>query len=366
MGSGRHSSPQIIDYVKTGLQDISLEGHGMEALEGPGSDEELPERRPFEKDPNEVLEWVINTEPSSMKEFDQDPNMSNIAPGGVESHLPEYEKFIQESIAYKDWLLSNIRQIGRLESGNPDLMIGIGVKVRSQLGAFNSLRKMSHRRQQSLIKMTFNLDWDPARFIHDQDSHDQRLASPQNDLENVVCLTGSWNNAQPATVVEYMGQTWPGTGQYIITLLQELIRLPKGQECSYQLPEHGSSRPNIHGLKNAQLTADTDNLDKLAFSLQNPGQESTNNASDIPCDSANPPIHDKPEDSRPTGTKAILRPLGSLTTKGNHAVASSGNIFESGDGRARFLALCVNTGAIYKTLAEIETSNVKSDAVAFN
>ncbi|KAJ5320654.1 hypothetical protein N7508_000937 [Penicillium antarcticum] len=188
MGSGRHSSPQIIDYVKTGLQDISLEGHGMEALEGPGSDEELPERRPFEKDPNEVLEWVINTEPSSMKEFDQDPNMSNIAPGG--GRIP----FARESIAYKDWLLSNIRQIGRLESGNPDLMIGIGVKVRSRLGAFNSLRKMSHRRQQSLIKMTFNLDWDPARFIHDQDSHDQRLASPQNDLENVA--HGTMHNLQ--------------------------------------------------------------------------------------------------------------------------------------------------------------------------
>lgn len=79
--------------------------------------------------------------------------------------------------------------------------------------------------------MTFNLDWDPAHFIQNQDAHGPGFNVLSNSLEKIVCLTGSWNNAQAATVMDYMDQTWPGTGKYIITLLKELIRLPKGQEC---------------------------------------------------------------------------------------------------------------------------------------
>jgi hypothetical protein len=77
-------------------------------------------------------------------------------------------------------------------------------------------------------------------------------------------------------VMEYISQTWPGTWEYIINWLNELIYLPKDQECSYkrskkyfvdtklvdvtldQLPGHRSSQPNIPGPmprpKNTQLT----------------------------------------------------------------------------------------------------------------
>ncbi|KAJ5346952.1 uncharacterized protein N7506_000205 [Penicillium brevicompactum] len=229
---------QIINHVTSGLQEIDPGGDDKEASEGSVSDDELLTRKPFEKNPHEVLEWVINTEPepSGVKDRDQDANTFDTTEEQIGFQLPEYEKFIQESMAYKDWLLPNICQIGRLEPGSPNLMRDIGLKVRSQLGAFTLLRKMSHRRAQSLIKMTYNLDWDPANFIHNQYFHDQGLSLPPIDLEEVVCLTGSWSNAQAATVADYMGQTWPGTGKYIMTLLKELICLPKGQECVCKSP----------------------------------------------------------------------------------------------------------------------------------
>lgn len=217
-------------------QEKELEADDKEATEGSVSDSELLERRPFEKDSKDVLNWVNNTEPFG--EPDQDANTSNMTQEEIGFQLPEYEKFIQQSVAYKDWLLSNIRKIGRLEPGNPDLMLDIGSQVRSQLRAFNLLSKMSHRRPQSLIKMTFNLDWDPAHFIRDQDAHGPGFNVLLDNLEKVVCLTGSWNNAQAATVLKYMDQTWPGTGKYIITLLKDLIRLPKGQECSRKARNH--------------------------------------------------------------------------------------------------------------------------------
>jgi hypothetical protein len=114
------------------------------------------------------------------------------------------------------------------------------------------------------------------------------------------------------------------------------------------------------------LSHDTENIDKLAFSLQNPGQERINDAPNISFDPAESPLPNKPEDSLPTNTKAIQKSTGSSTTRGNNPVASSSKPFESENERARYLALCVNTGAIYKILAEIETSSLNSDANAFS
>jgi hypothetical protein len=109
------------------------------------------------------------------------------------------------------------------------------------------------------------------------------------------------------------------------------------------------------------LNNDAENLDKLASSLQNPGQVSTNSASNTPRDSSNTPIHDEPVHSLP-----IQSSSDSSTTNDGHTAANSSGQSQSGDRQTRFLALCVNTGAIYKTLAEIETSSLRSDAVAFS
>lgn len=117
------------------------------------------------------------------------------------------------------------------------------------------------------------------------------------------------------------------------------------------------------------LSHDTEKLNKLAFSLQNPGQERPNDTPNISCDSANTPLSKKPEDSLPTNTKAtkdIQKSTDSSTTQDNNLVASSSKPFKSENERARYLALYINTGAIYKTLAEVETSSLKSDTIAFS
>ncbi|KAJ5814050.1 uncharacterized protein N7503_000800 [Penicillium pulvis] len=111
---------------------------------------------------------------------------------------------------------------------------------------------------------------------------------------------------------------------------------------------------------------DTEDLDKLAFSLQNPGQESTEDTSNIPRSSADTPISNDHQGLPPTSSKGGEISSDSSTTKKTLDVACSSKTLQPSDGQARFLALCVNTGTIYKTLAEIETSNVKSDAAAFS
>ncbi|KAJ5225482.1 hypothetical protein N7468_006707 [Penicillium chermesinum] len=103
----------IINYVILDRPGKELEIDEKEALEGSVSDGELLERLPFEKDSKDVLDWINNAE--SFGELDQDADTSIMDQGEVGLELPEYpeyEKFIQGSVAYKDWLLSSIRGTG--------------------------------------------------------------------------------------------------------------------------------------------------------------------------------------------------------------------------------------------------------------
>ncbi|RYP68070.1 hypothetical protein DL769_005598 [Monosporascus sp. CRB-8-3] len=110
--------------------------------------------------------------------------------------------------------------------------------------------------------------------------------------------------------------------------------------------------------------AEGGDIDSLAYSLQNPGSVATDQtwsrnsptatSSSVTANSqlsaVGPPGEDSSDQAtedateRPTSIKDAQQP----TT------------------RPKFLALCVNTGGIYKTLAEINTKNITSDAEAFS
>ncbi|PGG95740.1 hypothetical protein AJ79_09893 [Helicocarpus griseus UAMH5409] len=228
----RQKSEEIIEL----LASPNLEAdHGRKAYEESiseeGENDELSKRQSFEKPSDIVSKWLSGLEAS---EDIQDAPEDIGGDSRVPFQLPDYEKFIKQSDAYQ-WLLFKIHQHGRLTFGDPDLMCGIGVRVQNQLRAQEPLRRIS-RRRPSLVRMTFNLDWNPVQFIQDRS-----LAS--HALDKVLCLTGSWDEAQAATVAEYMGQTWPVTGKHIITLLQELISLPVGRECFFSQDQ--VRQPNV-------------------------------------------------------------------------------------------------------------------------
>ncbi|RSL51069.1 hypothetical protein CEP54_011613 [Fusarium duplospermum] len=88
------------------------------------------------------------------------------------------------------------------------------------------------------------LDWSDAyRWLlakilqHDRLSFGGTKVPFKEALPKMLCLVGSWDEAQALTVADYMNQTWPESGQPLITLLQELVSLPEGEECSYQMPQ---------------------------------------------------------------------------------------------------------------------------------
>ncbi|KAL7930282.1 hypothetical protein V8C35DRAFT_330632 [Trichoderma chlorosporum] len=179
-----------------------------------------------------VEQWVNETSPLENEEVGPFPKDDHI------DQLLHYKEFIRESDAYH-WLLAKIRQYGLLNFEKAEALLEIRMKIWNQLGAQEPLRRMSSWKRPFAVKMTFSFDWDSARSLRGIDS-----ALPYKEtLSRAVCLTGSWNEGQAATVRDYMDQTWPRSGHTLIALMQTLLSIPEGQECSYQAPEFISSKP---------------------------------------------------------------------------------------------------------------------------
>lgn len=235
-----------VSAEKSDLDEADRNNAFEESFNDEGEADELSERRLFKKPADMLFNWIeavelststpeesgqsIRDAPSS-EDFDVEVD---VPPATTKKQvlfqLPDYKKFVQQSNAYQ-WLISRIRQHSRLAFGDPNLMFDIGASIRNQLRVEESLRRLSRRRPPTLVSMTINLDWNPIHFVQDQG-----LASPSSDvLGKVLCLSGSWDEAQATTVMEYIEQTWPITGEPIISLLHELISLPEGQECTCKL-----------------------------------------------------------------------------------------------------------------------------------
>lgn len=206
------------------LDDTGTELHTSGSSED-GESDELAERTLFSKPRAMVMQWVGNVEISPIAAEECTQGMDVDLEKHIATRLSSYRSFIKESEAY-NWLLNKIRQYDQLDFQNAEAMLEIGSKIRSQLRAQEPLRKMSSRKPLSLVKMTFNLDWDPIQFI--KDAGIDFLFDQQ--FPNVLCLTGSWNEAQALTVAEYTSQTWPQSGQALISLLQELLSHVENRE----------------------------------------------------------------------------------------------------------------------------------------
>ena len=103
------------------------------------------------------------------------------------------------------------------ESGPQHHLVGIGAEIRSK---FLSHLVPLARNRRDLVSTCFLLDWTPHQFIEKQ-GYDN-LPSDKV-LDHVICLTGTWRQAQAMTVSEYMAQTWPATHQPLRELVNSSI-----------------------------------------------------------------------------------------------------------------------------------------------
>jgi hypothetical protein len=160
---------------------------------------------PFEKAEERIVAWIgdVNSDPGSTTELSQ---------------IPQYRQFIQESSAYQ-WLLLKLKHHNRLICEKPNIIDEIGVAIRNKLKTAEPLRQMSRNRAPVPIEMTYTIDWDLLGFMRNRGIPSHFSAA----LPNILCLTGTWNEAQATTVIEYIDQTWPQSGRALFTLLQTLL-----------------------------------------------------------------------------------------------------------------------------------------------
>ncbi|KAK0766456.1 hypothetical protein N5P37_000180 [Trichoderma harzianum] len=238
--------PRPLDHDTTGNQG------GESSLSEDEDQDGFLNRTASIKSRTTVMQWIddVGTAPHAGEELgpstEDDPVQDNInhEHGSNEpllqqahsleilSRQPHYEQYIRASDAYQ-WLITTICQHGLLTFQVPNTMLEIRTKIRTQLRAQESPRRMSSRKPLSAVKMTFCFNWDLDRSMRDAG-----FSPPYEDaLGRMVCLTGSWNEAQATTVRDYMDQTWPRSGHALITLIQTLLSTPEGQECSYQAHE---------------------------------------------------------------------------------------------------------------------------------
>lgn len=81
----------------------------------------------------------------------------------------------------------------------------------------------------------FILDWDPWLFLHVQ----EYAGNPVNIFDHIITFTGSLDNAQALTCVQYMRQTWPESSDCVISLLHQLLEAR--ENCSSSGPCDSSS-----------------------------------------------------------------------------------------------------------------------------
>lgn len=118
-----------------------------------------------------------------------------------------YSELLEQFPAYR-WLVGCARNI---------LTLGIlGENVMQDIArAF----PLSCSLPLTLYDADFILDWDPRLFLRVQ----EYAGNPIHIFDHIITLTGSLDNAQALTCVQYMRQTWPESSDCIISLLHKLL-----------------------------------------------------------------------------------------------------------------------------------------------
>jgi hypothetical protein len=180
------------------------------------SDDEESHRKPHLTQRSEVFDWMNKIESGTNPERNEE-SLFDLEQGNPPG-LPEHKIFVKSSESYR-WLLSRFWQHGRLSFEDRDTKSEIGSGFREKLRALESLRKMSTRRPLSKVHAIFLIQWHPANYLED---HGQDRPFPRT-LDDILCVTGSWYEAQATTIADYMRQTWPVTGEAVIKLFEQLI-----------------------------------------------------------------------------------------------------------------------------------------------
>jgi hypothetical protein len=123
--------------------------------------------------------------------------------------------FMLQTSAYK-WLVAILKRETTLMRACPDLMGDIEARILRVLPLPS--KNLSRKTSSQECKATFELLWSPLQYLKEQ----QYDESPEEAFEGAITLTGTVNDAQALTALEYLCQVWPTSGIHIMQLITDV------------------------------------------------------------------------------------------------------------------------------------------------
>ncbi|GLA98647.1 hypothetical protein AtubIFM57143_006942 [Aspergillus tubingensis] len=150
-----------------------------------------------------------------------------------DENLPEHTEFwslITSSPVY-EWLLGSLRRKLHLQPAEPNVQDAIRDRI---LETLPSSRRVSRYDQPTIYQVEFLLNWDPASFIAEQEYD----TSKEGFLGKIITITGSGQDAQAMTCLQYLQQTWHSYGADILQLVEATLLSERDYKHSCTLPDN--------------------------------------------------------------------------------------------------------------------------------
>ncbi|PYH64695.1 Pfs domain protein [Aspergillus vadensis CBS 113365] len=150
-----------------------------------------------------------------------------------DENIPEHTKYwdlITASPVY-EWLIGSLRRKLHLHPAEPNVQDVIRDRI---LEILPSSRRVSRYDQPTVYQVVFLLSWDPASFIAEQEYD----LSEEGFLGKIITITGSSQDAQAMTCLQYLQQTWHSYGADILELVEATLRSERDYKHSCTLPDN--------------------------------------------------------------------------------------------------------------------------------
>ncbi|KAI1753776.1 hypothetical protein F4782DRAFT_545546 [Xylaria castorea] len=204
-------------------EDMSLEDRMNLWFDKEGSEE----TRRAEGELNDVDFGDIDPRDARSEDSDSAPDIGSPTPVSAEEvtehgnrktpapMLLGYRDFVFHTEAY-EWLLAGLQREFRLTSTEPNTI----QTIRQSITSFLPLtHRVSRKTSLESYRVRFDLDWNPLAFLVQQ----QYAVKPAEAVLGAITVTGTCQDAQAATCLEYMKQTWPLTGELTLKLIKQAL-----------------------------------------------------------------------------------------------------------------------------------------------
>ncbi|KAJ6001660.1 hypothetical protein N7522_006887 [Penicillium canescens] len=175
------------------------------------------------------------------------------SPGDMEPPIPQHDLSYDAEPSALNYNLPPVNSGDRVNTHEPDANVGIAKRIDYQsLTQSQAFQWLLTRLQRELHLTTpqpdnlsiirehvinvFHVNWDPQAFVKEQ----QYLERFDEAIATAITITGDPNCAQAITTTEYLDQTWPISGQWMLQVLKDMVLTGSGHFKSYGLQFSGS------------------------------------------------------------------------------------------------------------------------------